>query len=48
VTLKADTSRESFARTAVLDRSGQTIALSNPVWMLHKKPPGGIPGPRQC
>jgi hypothetical protein len=48
VTLKVDTSKECFARTAVLDHAGNTIALSNPVWMLHKNPPGGIPGPRQC
>lgn len=47
-TLKVDTSKECFARTAVLDGSGKTVGLSNPVWMLHNKPPGGIPGPRQC
>lgn len=48
VTLRVDTSAESFARAEVLDAAGKTIGVSNPVWMLHKNPPGGIPGPRQA
>lgn len=48
VTMKVDTSQPCFARTAALDGAGKTIGLSNPVWMLRNKPPGGIPGPRRC
>jgi len=45
VTKKIDTSGDSFVRTQVLDSSGTLIGLSNPVWLLRKAPPGGIPAP---
>jgi hypothetical protein len=48
VTLPVDTSAESFVRTEVRDAAGKTIGVSNPVWMLKKVPPGGIPAPRRC
>jgi hypothetical protein len=38
----------SFVRTQVLDSAGAVIALSNPVWLLRKAPPGGIPTARQA
>jgi hypothetical protein len=41
-----DNHADSFVRTQVLDASGTVIGLSNPVWLLRKSPPGGIPGPR--
>jgi hypothetical protein len=47
-TVTVDTTAESYIRTVVLDASGQTIiGASNPVWLLHNAPPGGIPAPRQ-
>jgi len=46
VAKKIDTSGDSFVRTQVLDASGTLIGLSNPVWLLRKAPPGGIPAPR--
>ena len=48
VTQRIDTSKDSFARTQVLDSSGTLIGLSNPVWLLRKAPPGGIPAPRRA
>jgi len=47
VTLAVDTSRESYARTIVADSAGTVVAASNPVWMLSRTPPNGIPAPRQ-
>jgi hypothetical protein len=47
-TLAVDTSSESFAVLHVTDASGNTVATSNPVWMLQKTPPNGIPAPRQA
>ena len=46
-TLAVDTTNESFAVLRVTDASGTTVATSNPVWMLQRMPPNGIPGPRQ-
>jgi hypothetical protein len=43
-----DTSKDSFVRTQVFDSSGTLIGLSNPVWLLRKAPPGGIPAPRRA
>lgn len=48
VTLAVDTSAESFVRTEVRDAAGTTVGVSNPVWMLRKAPPGGIPAPRRA
>jgi hypothetical protein len=48
VTLPVDTSAESFVRTQVLDASGNTVAVSNPAWLLQNVPPQGIPFPRQA
>jgi hypothetical protein len=47
VTLPVDTSADSYLRTQVL-RGTRVVGLSNPVWLLHNAPPGGIPGPRQA
>jgi hypothetical protein len=46
--LTVDTTRESFVRTVVADRSGTIVGASNPAWLLHKAPPRGIPRPRQA
>lgn len=43
-----DTSAASYLRMQVVDRKGTVQGLSNPVWLLRKAPPGGIPGPRQA
>jgi len=48
VTKQVDTSKDSFVRTQVFDSSGTLIGLSNPVWLLRKAPPGGIPAPRRA
>ena len=47
-TLTVNTSSESFAVLHVTDAGGNTIATSNPVWMLQNPPPNGIPAPRQA
>lgn len=41
-----DTSVDSFLRTQVISSAGAIIATSNPVWLLRKPPPNGIPAPR--
>ena len=44
-----DTSADSFLRTQVISStSGAIIATSNPVWLLRKPPPNGIPAPRSA
>jgi len=43
-----NTSNECFAVLHVTDAAGNTVATSNPVWMLQKPPPNGIPAPRQA
>jgi hypothetical protein len=43
VTEPVDTSQDSFVRTQVLNSAGTVIGLSNPMWLLQKAPPGGIP-----
>ena len=48
MTKQIDTSKDSFVRTQVFDSSGTLIGLSNPVWLLRKAPPGGIPAPRRA
>jgi hypothetical protein len=48
VTKQIDTSKDSFVRTQVFDSSGTLIGLSNPVWLLRKAPPNGIPAPRRA
>jgi hypothetical protein len=45
--LPVDTKQESFVRTAVLNAAGKVIGVSNPVWLLRKQPPAGIPAPRR-
>jgi hypothetical protein len=46
VRLSVGNHRSSFVRTQVLDREGKVVALSNPVWLLRKAPPAGIPAAR--
>lgn len=46
VTLPVDTSADSFVRTQILNSSGTTVGLSNPVWLLQNQPPNGIPDQR--
>jgi hypothetical protein len=46
VTQTVDTSKASFVRTHVLDSRGKVVALSNPVWLLRSRPPGGVPARR--
>jgi hypothetical protein len=41
-----DTSADSFLRTQIISSAGAIIATSNPVWLLRKPPPDGIPAPR--
>ena len=48
VTLPVDTTKDSFVRSEVLGSSGRVVAVSNPVWLLRKQPPGGIPGRRRA
>jgi hypothetical protein len=47
-TLPVDTRSESFAVLHVTDAGGNTVATSNPVWMLQNPPPNGIPAPRRA
>jgi hypothetical protein len=46
VTTSIDTSQPCFARTQVRDAGGRVIGLSNPVWLLRRMPPRGIPKAR--
>lgn len=48
VSLSVDTKSSAFVRTQVLDSHGSVVALSNPIWLLRKAPPGGIPAARAC
>jgi hypothetical protein len=48
VTLPVSTSTDSYVRMQVLNSSKVPIGLSNPIWLLRKSPPGGIPVPRQA
>jgi hypothetical protein len=47
VAQRLDTSQDSFVRTQVLSAEGKVIGLSNPVWLLRRPPPDGIP-PRRA
>jgi hypothetical protein len=40
------TAQDSFLRTQVVSSTGAIIATSNPVWLLRKAPPNGIPPAR--
>jgi hypothetical protein len=40
------TTQASFVRTQVISSTGAIIATSNPVWLLRKVPPNGIPPAR--
>ncbi|MBO0881039.1 MAG: hypothetical protein J2P17_11975, partial [Mycobacterium sp.] len=40
------TGKDSFVRTQVVSSTGAVVATSNPVWLLRKRPPNGIPAPR--
>ena len=42
------TSADSYVRLQVLNSAKVPIGLSNPIWLLRKSPPGGIPVPRQA
>ena len=49
VTTPVDTSSGSFVRAIVTASNGRTVVgAGNPVWLLRKAPPGGIPVPRQA
>ena len=48
VTTPVDTSTDSFVRAIVKDSHGRTMGTGNPVWLLQKAPPGGIPAARQA
>jgi hypothetical protein len=42
-----DTSADSFVRATVQDSHGKLVGVGNPIWLLQKTPPSGIPAPRQ-
>jgi hypothetical protein len=46
VTRAVSTAQDSFLRTQVISSTGAIIATSNPVWLLRKAPPKGIPAAR--
>jgi hypothetical protein len=48
VSIAVETDQSSYVRTEVLDAEGTVVALSNPVWLLRERPPGGIPAARAC
>ncbi|SDK36862.1 Tat (twin-arginine translocation) pathway signal sequence [Nonomuraea maritima] len=48
VDLPIDTWSPRFVRIEVRDRTGQVLALSNPVWLLRDTPAEGIPAPRRA
>jgi len=46
VSQSIDATKSSFVRMQVVDSSGSVVGVSNPVWLLRKPPPSGIPAPR--
>ena len=46
ITQAVSTTQDSFLRTQVISSTGAIIATSNPVWLLRKAPPNGIPAAR--
>jgi hypothetical protein len=46
ITQAVSTAQDSFLRTQVISSTGAIIATSNPVWLLRKAPPNGIPAAR--
>ena len=46
ITRAVSTAQDSFLRTQVVSSTGAIIATSNPVWLLRKPPPNGIPAAR--
>jgi hypothetical protein len=48
ITQAVDTSADSFLRTQIISSTGAIIATSNPVWLLRKVPPNGIPPARRA
>jgi hypothetical protein len=48
VALTVDTTTSCFVRTEVVSSGGAVVALSNPLWLLRERPPGGIPAARDC
>jgi len=46
ITQAVSTAQDSFLRTQVVSSTGAIIATSNPVWLLRKLPPNGIPAAR--
>ena len=47
VTTRVNSSKDTFLRAIVTDAHGVTVGTGNPIWLLSKPPPGGIPAPRQ-
>ena len=46
MSITLDTTNALFARVEVWDSSNRLLAGSNPVWLLHAPPSGGIPTAR--
>jgi TAT (twin-arginine translocation) pathway signal sequence len=46
ITRSVSTTQDSFLRTQLVSSTGAIIATSNPVWLLRKPPPNGIPAAR--
>jgi hypothetical protein len=46
ITQAVSTTQDSFLRAQVISSTGAIIATSNPVWLLRKPPPSGIPAAR--
>jgi hypothetical protein len=46
ITRAVSTTQDSFLRTQLISSTGAIIATSNPVWLLRKPPPNGIPAAR--
>ena len=46
ITQAVSTTQDSFLRAQVISSTGAIIATSNPVWLLRKAPPSGIPAAR--
>ncbi len=42
-----DTSSDRFFRVQVVNSAGTIIGIGNPVWLLRRVPPSGIPAPRR-
>jgi hypothetical protein len=43
-----DTRTSSFLRAVIYRSDGRAVGVSNPIWLLHERPPGTVPATRRA